>query len=1272
MKSKSTYQELKKENKILRQKLKSNEHYEKFNNYFISNKAIMLQIHSETKQIIKANETAVNFYGYSENELLQKTINDLNTLPLAEINTLMKKAVKYKSNFFEFKHKLANGKIKDVEIYASPINVDKETHLIVTIIDISNRKRVEQKLKQRENYLTALNKSTEILASGDLKTQMQKFIETIGKVAHASRTYIFKNHTNEKGELLLSQIAEYTAKGIKPEIDNPELQNLSYNNWLPRWYTKLKKGDIINGKVGDFPQTERRILEPQEIKAILTIPILVENEFWGFIGFDNCINDNEWQAVEIEYLKASAEKISTKLIEHRKQKLIENENKRFHATMDSIDAAVYVADMQTYELLFLNKYAKQNWGDKIGSKCYSVLQKGRTEPCEFCTNHLLTDKNRKPKKPHIWEFQNTITKQWYQLRDQAIQWTDRRLVRLEIATDITDRKEAELIINNQNQEYEALNEELRITNDELQIGKVQIQKINSQLIATIKALPDLMFETDSEGRIYNYNAPQPDILYTSPDNFLGKRIDEILPPDCAKICNNAITQAIKNGKHTGAVYSLQLPQGLHWFELSVAAKKENKDERVIMLIRDITKNKEAEKNLKASEENYRLLTETMKDVVVKISTTGKILYLSPAAMKFGGYNNEEEVEGDISKYFADKTDLQNALKLITKVVETHKSGNFEFMYKTKNKATFPVELTYMPLISNNKVYAIQMVLRDITERKEAEKTLKQSEEKYKFLSNQFRLMSDNIPDLVWAKDLNGNFTFVNKAVCEKLLIAKNTQEPIGKKDMFFVMRQRNLFPSRNDWHSFGEVCINSDEVVIKSKKPQRFDEYGNVNGEFIFLDVYKAPIFDNAGKMIGTVGHGRIVTKEKAAEKQLQKQNKEYELLNKKYINQNKELAISKEKAEESNRLKSAFLANMSHEIRTPMNAILGFAGFLKNPTLIPAKRERFVNIINNSGNHLLNLINDIVDISKIDAGQMTIIETECKLNEFLFEIYQFFHSLATQKSEQLEIILHKGLPDGYDTIKTDTTRLRQILINLIGNAVKFTQSGSIEIGYSINNDNMIEFSVKDTGIGISEKDLTVIFKRFRQADETSTRKYGGTGLGLAISKACVDLLGGKIWVNSELKKGTTFNFSIPYKPINSALTKPEIKIDNSQNIFQGKTILIVEDEPFSCLILEEMLEPTQAMIIKAENGLQAIELCKNNSKIDIILMDIQLPKLDGLKATKVIKKIRPDLPIISQTANAMQNDRSKSIEAGCIDYITKPINEKELIEKIAKQIIKE
>lgn len=272
----------------------------------------------------------------------------------------------------------------------------------------------------------------------------------------------------------------------------------------------------------------------------------------------------------------------------------------------------------------------------------------------------------------------------------------------------------------------------------------------------------------------------------------------------------------------------------------------------------------------------------------------------------------------------------------------------------------------------------------------------------------------------------------------------------------------------------------------------------------------------------------------------------------KKLTLQNKELQITKAKAEESDRLKTSFLANMSHEIRTPMNSILGFSRLLKVYTLSQEEKDTYCDLIETSGNHLVKLIDGIIDISKIESNKLSIVEKECNIRNLLTDLNLLFQSSEEIKNNsQVELSICTNLSDENDIIITDELRLRQILTNLIENAIKFTHSGSIKVENSIKNSKELLFTIKDTGIGISDNTLPIIFNHFRQGVETISREYGGTGLGLAISKACVNLLGGEIGVKSELKKGSTFYFTIPYKPA--------IKNKNKKNL-QLKSLLVKEE----------------------------------------------------------------------------------------------------------------
>jgi PAS domain S-box-containing protein len=489
----------------------------------------------------------------------------------------------------------------------------------------------------------------------------------------------------------------------------------------------------------------------------------------------------------------------------------------------------------------------------------------------------------------------------------------------------------------------------------------------------------------------------------------------------------------------------------------------------------------------------------------------------------------------------------------------------------------------------------------------------------------YRELADMLPQSIYETDELGNFTYVNKA-------------------------WYNTFGYTNEDLDEG---LNLIETIISKSSNDLLGHHKIENSNFIAIrkdgSKFPASVYsDNIMKGNRFCGRRGIIIDITARDQYISALKKETD------------------KAQTADKLKSSFLANMSHEIRTPMNSIIGFSNLLSSDDIPEDQKSEFATYIKSSGELLLKLIDDIIDIAKIEAGEIKIDKKECNLFKLFKELQLTFKETISKSSKKhLKILFKTDYPENL-VIKTDPYRLKQILSNLINNAIKFTNAGSIDFGYSIKDEKTLEFYVKDTGIGLSRDEIPIIFERYKRAVTSEEKNITGTGLGLAISKNLVELLGGEMWVDSYPGLGTTFYFTLPYLKI----TKIVEQFIYKENIIQDYnwnniTILIVEDDLHSFSFLKETLKKTNANIIHAKNAEIAIDICKSNMDIDIILMDIQLPQMNGYEATREIKKFRKSLPIIAQTAFAMAGDKEKSILAGCDDYISKPININKLLPKI-------
>lgn len=537
------------------------------------------------------------------------------------------------------------------------------------------------------------------------------------------------------------------------------------------------------------------------------------------------------------------------------------------------------------------------------------------------------------------------------------------------------------------------------------------------------------------------------------------------------------------------------------------------------------------------------------------------------------------------------------------------------LYRQKKKANTLLRK------QNEDILRADKIIEDIN------KSLNESEDR-------FRRIVLEMPVMIDAFDKTGLIVFWNKE-CERIT-GYTADEMIGNPDAMKL-----LYPGNNkkksvekDTENFG-ISYREQETELTCKDGStKIISWSSVT--------FTAPIKGWRDWAVGI-----DVTQRRKAEKVLKQ---------------------AKSDAEKSDKLKTVFLANMSHEIRTPMNSIIGFANLLAEPEIDMQKKDEYLDHIIQSSNSLLNLINDIIDISKIESGQLNTKKERCHISTIMKTLLSSFSE--SRKEDISNVELRLNLPANHENhyCYTDPLRFQQILSNLIGNAIKFTEQGYIEIGYIAGkkqDKSFLEFYIKDTGIGIPKDKLDLVFDRFRQIDDSHTKKHSGTGLGLTISKRLVELLGGTITVDSTIDKGSTFYFTLPFEMAEKKVSQEPKLFNSSDYNWEDKTILIAEDENSNYELLKASISKTNITIIRAMNGEEAVNIVKKNDGIDIILMDIRMPKMDGYEATQLIKSFKKDLPIISITAFAMSEDESKSLEAGCDMYISKPIRPGKILSMI-------
>ena len=674
----------------------------------------------------------------------------------------------------------------------------------------------------------------------------------------------------------------------------------------------------------------------------------------------------------------------------------------------------------------------------------------------------------------------------------------------------------------------------------------------------------------------------------------------------------------------------------------VVSDFEGNPERMIGINYDITDQVLSEERLTEAENRYRtLFQDAPHGIVIVNPRTMKSEEFNDDVCEMLGYTREEFKKVKISDYEIIE-DIEETKARIEKILQGSKE-EFETKHQRKNGEILDVYVIAKSIELKGLNYIFAQFM-DITENKKAQKELEEQKESFEKVIN-------TAPDAIFIKDSNSRYRMANKAL-EKVFGIK-AEEIIGKSDY-------ELSPTDEESKDF----INDDLEILNGKEKLDFEEkLTDSEGNVIWFQTQKVPIKYRGMDCI--LGIARDITEKKTAEEKIHAYANEMEL-------KNLELEQARNEAMEASKAKSDFLANMSHEIRTPMNSIIGMAELLTETELDEEQKE-YIEIFKNAGESLLTLINDILDLSKIEAGQIELENENFNLANMIDKIVELMAFRAQEKGLEMPIRIKPEVPNH---LIGDVSRLRQIIINLLGNAIKFTEEGEIvlEIGVKdkkANNDKRkaeLIFAVKDTGIGIDKDKQERIFASFTQADSSSTRKFGGTGLGLTISQKLVDLMDGQIWVESEPGKGSIFYFTACFESLD---------YPRQEDIFEDKildlkdiNILAVDDNPTNLLILKETLTSYEAKITCVEGGRQAIKELKNklelDSMFDLILLDYMMPEMDGYQLVEFIRdNLKLEEPKIILLSSEIKRSGIKSKKRYFDEFMLKPIRKKKLLSTI-------
>jgi PAS domain S-box-containing protein len=915
---------------------------------------------------------------------------------------------------------------------------------------------------------------------------------------------------------------------------------------------------------------------------------------------------------------------------------LQESEERFATVMNSLQSLMYAADMETYELLFVNQAVRDIFGDVEGAICWQILQKDRTGPCDFCTNKYLL-KDGRPTGIYTWEFQNTSTGRWHYIQDRAIRWIDGRWVRLEVATDITERKQAERELEESEKRFREMTE----------------------------LLPGAVIEMDAEFVITYLNRSGLENLgYSEQDIQAGLNAMELLHPLDRERAARHMASSLEGEDNPPTEYLVLRKDGTEVPVLFKAApiRREGEIRGFRASVTDISNLKEAEKAVRQSEQQLRFITDSVPAYVAYVG-------LDDLRYRFVSRKFEQAYklprESIIGKHIKDvigESNYQFALKYIDEV-RSGRAISYENVFDIAEGKRW-IEVNYVPTFDERgEPEGIAVLSFDITERKRAEEALRESQE-------QFALFMDMLPHGVFIKEEDSTVIYVNQYIKDVL----GGEHWLG----------RDAYAAFPEYPELAEAMMADDRSAFAQGQTRVEEAMPDKDGnERVFVTTKFRIPRTNKPSLLGGIGLD-ITDRVKAERKLAAALDTARQLRD--------EAEAAQRASEAASRAKSIFLANMSHELRTPLNAILGYSQLMaRDPHVTPTQQE-YLGTIARSGEHLLGLINNVLTMSKVEAGRATLQENAFDLHQQLLGLQEMFHMRAQDKGLTLCLDI---APDVPRYVYADEGKLRQVLMNLLSNAVKFTEEGGVTLRVKADRDRDREavqdapplsptsicFEVEDTGAGIAPQEMEALFEPFVQT-ASGQQSREGTGLGLPISQQFVKLMGGKLGVSSIVGHGTTFRVQIPVALVTEGAVEtlglqPRQRvtgIEPDQTAPDGGSfrLLVVEDKATNRELLIKLLEPFGFDVRSALNGAEGVEMWKAWQP-HLVWMDMRMPVMDGYEATRQIKARaaaigRPAI-VVALTASAFEEDREAILAAGCDDFVRKPFREHDILNVLHRHL---